>query len=121
MPNSVQPPQLLSLDTDLALLNPGEIIETMIDLRIQLAQIEKQIQTLQPAFYAACALLETEKIVLQRAVITRRFTPGQWDYSVEILEQEALFKHVKQEFQKTHEPIRGRDVYWMLRLLLATS
>jgi hypothetical protein len=92
-------------------------------LRIQLAQIEQQIQTLQPTFYAACALLETEKIALQRAVITRRLTPGQWDYSVEISEQEARFKQVKQAFQKTHEPVRGRDVYWMLRLLLllATS
>jgi hypothetical protein len=43
MPNSVQPPPLLSLDPDCAILNPGEIIEAMIDLRIQLAQIEQQI------------------------------------------------------------------------------
>jgi hypothetical protein len=121
MPSSSKPSTSPSLETDSAVLNPGEIIEAMIDLRIQLAQIQRQIDTLQPTFYTACGLLEIEKITLQRAVITRRLTPGQWDYSMDILEQEALFKQLKLEFQELNEPVSGREVYWMLRLLLATS
>jgi hypothetical protein len=111
----------LTPESSLAMLDPNEIIEAMIDLRLQLREVERQIQALQPSFYAACALLNMEKIALQRAVITRRLTPGQWDYSVEILEQEALFKQLKQEFQELHEPNNGRDVYWMIRLLVTLA
>ena len=39
------------------LLSPTEIINTMIDLKIQLAQLESQIKELQPAFFAACVAL----------------------------------------------------------------
>ncbi len=35
---------------EIDLLAPFEVIETMIDLRIQLTQLEQQIQALQPAF-----------------------------------------------------------------------
>ena len=47
---------------DLDLLNPINIIEAMIDLRIQLEQIETQIDALKLAFYAACATLNAKKI-----------------------------------------------------------
>ena len=52
------------------LLNPIEIIDAMIDLRIQLSHLEQQIQSLQPSFFAACLALNTEKIALERAIIT---------------------------------------------------
>lgn len=102
------------------LLNPVEIIDAMIDLRIQLSELEQQIQSLQPAFFAACLALNTDKISLERAIITRKLTPGQWTYSPQIGEQEALLKQLKREFQQLHEPTSGRDVTWTIKLLLAT-
>jgi hypothetical protein len=107
--------------TEIDLLDPFNVIETMIDLRLQFAQLEQQIQSLQPTFYAACAALNTEKIARDRAIITRRLTQGQWAYSSDILEQEALFKHSKQQFQKAHEPTGGREVIWAIKLLLTLA
>ncbi|MBE9011054.1 hypothetical protein IQ250_12635 [Pseudanabaenaceae cyanobacterium LEGE 13415] len=106
---------------DLDLLNPIDVIETMIDLRIQLEQIETQIDALKLAFYAACATLNAEKIERDRALITRRLTPGQWTYSPDVLEQELLFKQLKQQFHKAHEPTSGREVIWAVKLLLALA
>jgi hypothetical protein len=88
------------------LLNPIEIIDAMIDLRIQLSELKQQIQSLQPAFFAACLALNTEKIALERAIITRKLTPGQWTYSPNIGEQEAFLKQLKREFQQLHEPTK---------------
>jgi hypothetical protein len=103
------------------LLNPGEIINAMIDLRIQLSELERQIQALQPTFFAACTALKTEKIALEQAIITRRLTPGQWTYSPDILEQESLLKQLRRQFQLDHDPTRGRDLIWVIKLLLAQS
>ena len=109
----------LSPSTDL--LNPIEILDAMIELRVQLRAIEEQIQALQPAFFTACLTLNTDKIALDRATISRRLTPGQWAYSAKVLEQETLFKHLKQQFQQTHEPISGREIIWAIKLLLTTA
>ena len=103
------------------LLNPIEILDAMIELRVQLRAIEEQIQALQPAFFTACLALNTDKIAHDRATISRRLTPGQWAYSAEVLKQETLFKHLKQQFQQTHEPISGREVIWAIKLLLTTA
>ena len=93
----------------------------MIDLRAQMAELEQQIQGLQPAFFAACVALNTDKIALSRAVITRRLTPGQWAYEHDIVEQEDLLKILKRQFQETHEPIAGREVTWAIKLLITTA
>jgi hypothetical protein len=106
---------------DLDLLDPIDVIEAMIDLRIQLEQIETQIDALKLAFYAACATLNTDKIQRDRALITRRLKQGQWDYSPEVIEQELLFKQLKQQFQNQHEPIGGREVIWAVKLLLTLA
>jgi len=111
----------LTASTATDILDPLEVIETMIELRIQAAQLEQQIQALQPAFFAACVALNTEKIAHDRALITRRLTPGQWAYASDVLEQEALFKHLKQQFQQAHEPTGGREVIWAIRLLLTLA
>lgn len=103
------------------LLNPIDIINTMLDLRIQMSELEQQIQSLQPAFFVACTSLNTDKITFERAIITRKLTPGQWTYSPDISEQEALLKQLKQQFQLFHEPTSGRDVIWAIKLLLATT
>jgi hypothetical protein len=109
-----------STSSDLAqLLSPVEIINTMIDLRVQLYELEQQIQALQPAFFAACLALNTDKIALERAIITRRLTPGQWTYSPDIDAQADLLKQLKQQFQQTHEPIAGREVTRAVKLLLS--
>ena len=102
------------------LFDPLTIIDAMLDLRIQLAELQQQVEDLQPAFYAACAALKLEKIATDRATISRRLTPGQWDYSADILEQEDLLKQLKTQFKQAHEPIGGREVYWMVKFLLAT-
>lgn len=98
-------------------LSPTEIMEAMIDLRIQSRVIEAQIDQLMPAFKAACASFGRDRIELERATIGKRLTPGQWNYSASILEQEALLKHLKQQFQITHEPCGGREITWTLKLL----
>jgi hypothetical protein len=101
-------------------LAPIDVINTMIDLRFQLAELEQQIQALQPTFFAACIALNTDKITIERATITRRLTPGRWAYSSDIVEQEDLLKQLKKQFQQTHEPIGGREVTWAVKLLLTT-
>ncbi|WP_250126733.1 hypothetical protein [Chroococcidiopsis sp. CCMEE 29] len=103
------------------LVSSTEIIDAMIELRIQLAELEQQIQALQPAFSAACLALNTDKIALERATITRRLTPGRWTYSPNILEQEDWLKQLKQQFQLSHEPTGGREVTWAIKLLLGTT
>ena len=103
------------------LLNPGEIINTMIELRIQLAELEQQIQALKPAFSEACLALNTNNIELEHAIITRKLTPGQWAYSADILEQENWLKQLKNQFKQTHEPISGREVSWAIKLFLTTA
>lgn len=103
------------------LLNKSEVINTMIELRIQLAELEQQIQALQPAFFAACVALNTDKIALERATISRRLTPGHWSYSADIVQQEDLLKQLKRQFQQTHEPISGREITWAIKLLLTTA
>jgi hypothetical protein len=110
-----------TLSPSIDLLNSTEILNAMIELRIQLREIEEQIQALQPAFFAACLALNLDKIALDRATITRRLTPAQWAYSANVLEQETLFKQLKQQFQQTHEPIAGREVIWAIKLLLTTA
>ncbi len=103
------------------LTNPIDVINTMLDLRGQMAELEQQIKALQPAFQAACVSLNTEKITLERAIITRRLTPGQWAYSDNILTQEQELKLLKKQFQQTHEPIAGREVTWKIKLLSPTT
>lgn len=102
-------------------LNPSEIIALMIEFRFQLSELEQQIQILQPAFFAACVALNTERIALERATISRRLTPGQWVYSPDIVTQEDLLKQLKRQFQQTHEPSGGREIVWALKLLLTNT
>ncbi|MBD2022923.1 hypothetical protein [Leptolyngbya sp. FACHB-711] len=115
-----QPPITASDSSTSDLLDPLEIIDAMLNLRAQLAELQQQVDALQPAFYAACAALQLEKIATDRATISRRLTLGKWDYSDEIIEQEDLLKQLKAQFQQAHEPIGGREVYWMIKFLLAT-
>lgn len=63
-------------------LNPIEVIDAMIELRIQLVQLQQQIQALEPTFFAACLMLNQAKIQRERAVISRKFTPAQWTYDL---------------------------------------
>lgn len=97
------------------------VIDMMIELRFQLHELEQQIQALQPAFYTACATLNTSKIELTRAIISRRLTPGQWTYGPSILQQQDLLRQLKRQFHQDHEPSSGRDVIWSIKLLLAMS
>jgi hypothetical protein len=60
------------------LIEPLDVIHAMIDLRAQVAELELQIQALQPTFGTACLALNTDKIALERAIISRRLTPGKW-------------------------------------------
>lgn len=107
--------------TEIDLLNPIEVIETMIELRIQLGQLEQQIKTLQPAFFAACFTLNQAKIERSRAIVCRKLTPAQWTYATEILEQEFFLKQLRKQFQQDHEPTGGREITWIIKLLLAQS
>ncbi|MGG6297717.1 hypothetical protein ACQ4M4_25260 [Leptolyngbya sp. AN02str] len=112
---------ILSTASSTSLIDPLDVIHRMIDLRAQLAELEQQVHTLQPAFYAACLALNTDKIELEQAIVSRRLSPGKWDYSDDIVEQEVLLSRLKKQFQHTHEPISGREVIWAVRLLLLTA
>jgi hypothetical protein len=98
------------------ILDPGHVIHQMITLRLQLAELEQQIDSLKPAFFAACAAQDVSQFKHEQAVISRRLTPGKWNYSGDILEQEQHLKQLKQRFQQTHEPVAGRDITWSIQL-----
>lgn len=117
MPSTLQSAEITPSE-DSTLLNPLDIIDRMIELRIELQALEQQIASLQSAFFIACLALNTEKIERTRAVITRRLTPGQWTYSIDILEQDGFLKQLKKQFHQDHEPTSGREVTWAVKLLL---
>jgi hypothetical protein len=117
MPATLQSTQTTHSEAP-ALLDPLDIIDRMIELRIQLQKLENQLVSLQPAFFAACLSLNAEKIERTGAVITRRLTPGQWTYSINILEQDCFLKQLKKQFHQDHEPSGGREVTWAMKLLL---
>ena len=47
---------------------------------MQLAAISSQLESLKPAFFDACAELDTTPLKLDSAVMSRTLTVGQWDY-----------------------------------------
>jgi hypothetical protein len=51
-----------SIDPTPTLSAPSEVIDRMIELRVQLFELDQQIQALQPAFFATCLSLNTDKI-----------------------------------------------------------
>lgn len=69
-------------------LTSADVINQMINLRIQLADLEHQIDTLKPAFFAACVEQNNNQFELERAIITRRLTTGKWAYPDHITQQE---------------------------------
>lgn len=98
-------------------LSAAEVIEQMIDLRIQQAQLEQKINALKPAFFDACTQQTTDLIRNERALIYCKLTPGQWHYPNDIILQEQQLQQLKQEFRENHEPAAGREISWALKLL----
>jgi hypothetical protein len=105
----------MTIDT----LTPPDVIELMIDLRIQQAELEQEINALKPAFFDACAQQNTDHIPNERALIFCKLTPGQWNYPEDIIEHEQQLKQLKQDFRENHEPAAGREISWALKLLTA--
>jgi hypothetical protein len=66
---------------------PSDVIDQMVALRKQLAQLEAQIETLKPAFFNACAAQAVDQFQHQQTVIYRRLTPDKWDYPNDLLQQ----------------------------------
>ena len=95
---------------------PSDVIAPMVALRLQLTQLEAQIDALKPDFFDACAAQEVDQFQHQQAVIYRRLTPGKWDYPSDLIEQEQRLKQQKRQFQETHEPVAGREVIWSIKL-----
>ncbi len=95
-----QPPITASDSSTSDLLDPLEIIDAMLNLRAQLAEFQQQVDALQPAFYAACAALQLEKIATDRATISRRLTPGKWNYSDEISSRRICSSNSNPSFNK---------------------
>lgn len=95
---------------------PSDVIDQMVSLRKQLAQLEAQIEALKPDFFDACAAQAVDQFQHPQAVIYRRLTPGKWDYPNDLIEQEQRLKQQKRQFQETHEPVAGREVIWSIKL-----
>ena len=55
---------------------PSDVMDQMVTLRRQLAQLEAQIEDLKPAFFDACAAQEVCQFQHQQALILRRLTLG---------------------------------------------
>ena len=102
------------MNTDI--LSPDDTINQMIELRLQLAKLERQIETLKPAFFDACAAQEAAQFRHEHAIISRRLTRGTWDYPTHILEQEEHLKQLRLQFQQTNEPTAGREITWSIKL-----
>lgn len=96
----------------------GDPIAQMIQLRLQLAELERQIDALKPDFYAACAAAARDGKQFERdgVVFSRRLSPGKWDYSDDIRQQEDLLKRLRRDFQRSHEPVSGREIIWTLKM-----
>lgn len=88
----------------------------MVALRLQRAELDDQIEALQPSFLEACAALDIAQLELEQALIFRKLTRGQWDYPEDVQEQEQQLKKIKQQFRDTHEPTTGREISWIIRL-----
>lgn len=97
---------------------PDNVIDQMVALRIQQAKLNEQINTLKPQFFEACATQEKARFEHEQAVISRRLTPGKWDYPEQVVKQEDQLKKLKQQFQETHEPTAGREVIWSIKLAI---
>ena len=97
-------------------LSPNDAINQMVSLRLQRAELDNQIETLKPTFLEACAALDISQLRHEQALISRKLTPGQWDYPDNIIEGEQQLKQLKQQFRKTHEPTTGREISWSIRL-----
>lgn len=98
--------------------NVSDVIDEMIHLYTLKAQLEQQIKNLKPAFFKACTQQETNRQVKhERAIISRRLTPGRWNYPSYIIDQELQLKQLKREFQDSHEPNTGREVIWSIKLM----
>lgn len=96
--------------------NPDDIIDQMVSLRLQQAQLTHQINTLKPLFFEACATQDASRLEHEQAVISRRLTPGTWDYPEHLVEQEKALKRLKRQFQENHEPTTGREIIWCIKL-----
>lgn len=66
---------------------PSDVIDQMVALRKQLAQLEAPIEALKPDFFDACAAQAVDQFQHPQAVIYRRLTPGKWDYPSDLLQQ----------------------------------
>lgn len=97
-------------------LSPDDTINQMIELRLQVTKLERQIDALKPAFFDACAAKEVAQFQHEHALISRRLTPGKWRYPNHILEQAEHLKQLKLQFQQTNEPTTGREVIWSIKL-----
>lgn len=97
-------------------LSPHDVIDQMVALRLQRAELNNQIEALQPSFIEACTALDISQLEHEQALIFRKLTPGKWDYPEHIQEHEQKLKKLKQQFRKTHEPTTGREVGWVIRL-----
>lgn len=102
----------MNMDT----LSPNDAINQMVALRLQRAELEAQIETLKPTFLEACATLDISQLRHEQALISRKLTPGQWDYPDSIIESEQQLKQLKQKFRDTHEPTAGRELSWVIKL-----
>jgi hypothetical protein len=98
----------------------SQIIEKMIDLRIQREEVERQILELKPDFHNACHHLtgdQIDRIDTERAFIHFKTTPGKWEYFVAIDNVDRHLKQLKKKFRDIHEPISGREEYWAIKLV----
>ena len=96
--------------------SPDDIINQMVALRLQRAELDDQIEMLQPAFIEACAALDISQLEHEQALIYRKLTRGQWEYPNHIQESEQQLKRLKQQFRDTHEPTTGREISWIIKL-----
>ncbi|NEO34510.1 MAG: hypothetical protein F6K36_29765 [Symploca sp. SIO3C6] len=103
------------------LLNPHDIIKKMVDLRVQISLLQQQVDDLQDNFFAACFALNQDTITLKQATIRRQLSRGKWNYPSNITEQDLLIKALKDQFKQDNEPISGRDITWVIRLLKRPS
>lgn len=97
-------------------LSPNDTINQMVSLRLQRAELDNQIETLKPTFLEAYAALDISQLRHEQALISRKLTPGQWDYPDNIIEGEQQLKRLKQQFREAHELTAGREISWSIRL-----
>ena len=79
---------------------PNDVIDQMVELRLQRAQLDQRIEALKPAFHQACTALD--RLSVQTSKCTHFSQADAWAMSriLTLFKKEKQLKRLKRQFQE---------------------